>query len=124
MSKSAKVVSIDLTDEERHMLYYGLIDWGGPSECTESLAVAMGFSGLDDLDREGPRIAAVILAREALPVRDWSRALFSTEVIYASEVVGTGSEWGVVQGGTDAHWIDVLRSLQRKVPTSKRFLGP
>ena len=42
--------------------------------------------------------------------------MFSAEVIFASDVVGTGSEFTVIQGGTNAHWIGVLRDLQTKVP--------
>lgn len=124
MTSADEVIAFDLSDEERHLLYYGLIDWQGPSECTESLAVAMGFSGLDDLDREGQRIGAAILAGEPLAPRDWTRALLSTELIFASDVVGTGREWTVIQGGTNAHWIQVLRGLQTKLHTSRRFLGP
>jgi hypothetical protein len=31
------------------MLVYGLMDWAGPAQGTNSLAVAMGFSDLEDL---------------------------------------------------------------------------
>ena len=97
-------------------MYYALVDWGGPAECTESLAVAIGFAGLDGLLEQGERIAEAIYRGEAVSRRDWSRAMFSAEVIFASDVVGTGSEFTVIQGGTNAHWIGVLRDLQTKVP--------
>lgn len=119
-----KQISLDLTEDERRMLVWGLTDWGGPARCTESLAVAMGFEDLDDLEREADRIAEAIQAGEALTKRDWTRALFSTEVIFASDVIGTGSEWKSLIGGTDEHWLGVLRSLQRKLPKLRRFLGP
>ncbi len=48
-------VAVDLTDDERYMLVTGLNDWGGPAHGTESLAVAMGFTGLHDLHRETSR---------------------------------------------------------------------
>lgn len=121
---SVKTVSLQLTDDERKMLVYGLKDWGGPAHGTDSLAIAMGFAGLDDLQVDGERIADAIAAGQALPVRDWTRAMVATEIVYASEVLGTGSEWTVINAGTDAYWIDVLRSLQRKVPQGRRFLGP
>ena len=116
-------VPIELTDDERRMLVFGLIDWGGPTRATNSLAVAMGFSGLDDLKREAPRIADRLQAGQPLTVRDWSRTLFATELIFASAVFGTGSGWTVIQGGDDAHWIRVLRQLQQKLPASREFLG-
>lgn len=119
-----KTVSLQLTEDERRMLVYGLKDWGGPAHGTDSLAIAMGFSNLDDLQEDGDRIADAIAAGQALPVRDWTRAMVATEIVFASEVLGTGSEWTVINAGTDAYWIDVLRSLQRKVPQGRRFLGP
>lgn len=124
MSEHVKAVSLQLTDDERRMLAYGLKDWGGPAHGTDSLAVAMGFSSLDDLEEDGERIAAAILSGQALPVRDWTRAMVATEIAFASDVLGTGSEWTVINARTDAYWIDVLRSLQRKVPQARRFLGP
>ena len=122
MTQSGDLVGLDLTDEERRMLFYGLIDWGGPARCTEVLAIALGFDGLEDLDREGQRIAHDIYDGRPVSLRDWTRALFSAEIVFASDVIGTGAEWGVIQGGDDAHWLGVLRTLQRKVPASRGYL--
>src|SRR4051795_2823092 len=95
-----KTVQVELTDDERTMLVYGLKDWGGPAHGTEALAVAMGFEGLENLCEDGDRIAVAIGAGEALTVRDWTRALVATEFVFASDVLGTGSEWTVIQAGT------------------------
>ncbi len=123
MTQGSDAVSVELSDEERYMLVYGLRDWGGPAHCTEPLAVAMGFSGIDDLLDESERIITSIQAHQPLTVRDWTRALHSTELIFISDVVGTGSEWTVIHGQSDGYWIDVLRRLQHKIPTDRRFLG-
>jgi hypothetical protein len=72
------------------MLVYGLMDWGGPAYGTNSLAVAMGFSDLEDLQEDGDRIARAIAAGRPLSVRDWTRALVAAEFALASEVLGTG----------------------------------
>ena len=117
-------VAVHLSDDERHMLVTGLNDWGGPAHGTDSLAVAMGFAGLQDLHRETSRILARIQAGQPLTIRDWSRTLFATELIFASELLGTGSEWTVIQGGDDGEWMRVLRGLQAKLPASRAFLGP
>ena len=115
---------LDLTEDERTLLYYGLIDWFGPAHGTDSLAVAIGFADLEDLSDQGGRIAEAIYEGEAVSRRDWSRAMFAAEVCFASDVLGTGSEFTVIHAGTDAHWIDVLRRLQRKVRAAREFLGP
>lgn len=67
VSEKFAKVTVALTDEERGMLVSGLIEWGGPADVTESLAAAMGFSTLKDLDvgmgnaswRTSPRPSAV-----------------------------------------------------------------
>jgi hypothetical protein len=45
----------DLTDEERHVLARGLLEWGGPAHASDALAVAMDFGSaaamLEDADR-------------------------------------------------------------------------
>lgn len=124
LSEDAKTVSVDLEKDERTMLVYGLMDWGGPAYGTNSLAVAMGFSDLEDLQEDGDRIARAIAAGHPLSVRDWTRALVAAEFAFASEVLGTGGEWTTIQGGSDEHWINVLRKLQHRVPKARRFLGP
>lgn len=124
MPEHAKLVSVDLNEDERTMLVYGLRDWGGPAHGTDSLAVAMGFSDLEDLQEDGERIARAIAAGHPLPVRDWTRALVGAEFTFASEVLGTGGEWTTIQGGSDERWINVLRRLQHRIPHARRFLGP
>ena len=93
------------------MLVLGLTDWGGPIEGSESHAVAMGFSSLENLMDEGERIARAIATQQPLTDQEWARALDATAIAFALE----GDEWTSNNGGTDAHWIEVLRRLQRKV---------
>jgi hypothetical protein len=124
VTHDGEVVSLELSEDERRMLFYGLIDWGGPaSDCPEPLAVALGFENTDDLAIDGRRIADDIYDSRAVSDRDWTRALFAAEIIFASDLLGTGSEWTTIHGGDDAYWLEVLRGLQQKIPGSRRHLG-
>jgi len=109
-------VEVALDAEERRMLRCGLTEWGGPARCTEEMAVALGFQGVDDLHATGHQIAEALEAREPLTQLDWVRALLATEVAFASDVVGSGVEWAVTTGLTDRDALAVLRRLQRKIP--------
>ncbi len=40
----------------------------------------------------------------------------STEVVFASDVVGSGLDWPITTGITDEETIRLLRGLQRKLP--------
>jgi hypothetical protein len=64
--------SFDLDADERAMLVDGLGDWFGPLELSESLAVALGFRGVEDMWVEGDRIARAIGTSEPLTAKDWS----------------------------------------------------
>jgi hypothetical protein len=117
-----KSVAVDLTEDERYMLVMGLDGWGGPAHPTEALAVAMGFDSVHQLEAEGERIAGEIGRREPLTVQDWTRAMVATEFAFASDSLGIGTEWVVIDGRPDQYWIRILRDLQTKVPQARRYL--
>ncbi|TNC35430.1 hypothetical protein [Mumia zhuanghuii] len=106
------------------MLTYGLMDWDGPTECTDSLARAFGFADLDVFGTSADRIANAIRRQEPLSIRDWTRALFATEVGWASAVVGYASEWEPIHAWSDNRSLAVLRALQRKIPWQREHVGP
>lgn len=118
MTSAQKTFDLPLTDDERYLLSHGLVDWdtdGGPALATDPIAEAMGFSGADDLCEKGHALADAILAGRPLAAPDWVRALAAAEIAFASDVLGTGLEWTVINGGQEAHWFDVLRGLQAKL---------
>jgi len=111
-------VTLDLEPDEVAMLCDGLTDWFGPLEIGERLAVALGFRGVEDMWTESERIARAIATGQPLSARDWSRAVAATGVAFFAEA----DEWTSIRGGTDAHWVGVLRRIQRKVPCSLLLL--
>lgn len=110
-------IQLRLTEGERKLLRFGLMEWGGPTNATEELAVAMGFASLADLYDQTKRIAEGIKARQPQTRTDWTRALLATEIVFASNVVGSGRDWNITTGIADSAAIDLLRSIQHKVPT-------
>jgi hypothetical protein len=114
-------VAIDLTDEERDVLMRGLSEWGGPAHCTEALAVAMGFAGLEGFRVERRRLSDALTAGLPLSRRDWRRTLIATEIVFASDVFGSGVEWSTTTGLTDEETIVILRSLQYKLAELARI---
>lgn len=113
-----EVVDPALTTDERQLLSHGMIAWGGPARCTERLALAMGFASVDHLLSDGLRIAQAIDKGLPLTRRDWTRALLGTEIVFSSDLVGSGRDWTATTGLDDTHTITVLRGLQAK---SHRF---
>jgi hypothetical protein len=108
----------DLTEDERDMLYHGLLEWGGPAHCTDALATAMDFESAAALLEETRRLMPLIRGEQPLTRRDWRRVLIATEIVFASDVFGSGCDWAITTGITDEVAIRILRSLQRKIARS------
>ena len=109
---------IDLEPDERQMLVHGLVDWGGPANGSDALAVAMGFANMHQLHIEAQNLIKAIDTSKPLSIRDWTRALVATEFAFVSEVLGTGlGEWSSITGMDPEHWIAILQRLQDKLPS-------
>ena len=98
-------IAIDLTDDERAVLRAGLVEWGGPARVTQEFAVAMGFRDQDDLFAEGDRIRVDLEAERPLSPFDWARMVLATEVVFASNLVGSGWDWSSTTGFSDGDTI-------------------
>ena len=86
------LIEFDLDDGERRLLRCGLVEWGGPARCTEELAVATGFEGVSDLFAEQKRLIAAIESSLAMSRLDWLRVVLATEIVFASNLVGSGRD--------------------------------
>jgi hypothetical protein len=110
-----EIVDVDLTDAERWVLDRGLVEWGGPAHCTEAMAKAMGFGNVANLYTEGDRIVRDLESRRPLTRRDWTRALLATEIVFISDVLGSGIEWPDTTGLDDVETLHELRGVQHKL---------
>lgn len=115
---SGEPVQLNLTDDERAVLRAGLVEWGGPTRVTQELAVAMGFRDQADLFLEGDRIKGALEDREPLTPLDWARTVLATEIVFASNLVGSGRDWSITTGFGDVETLALLRAIQGKVPRS------
>lgn len=114
-SVDVRLIAIEMGEVERRVLARGLAEWGGPARCTEALAVVMGFGSVDDLLVQLQRLGAALSRAEPLRREDWRRALIATEIVFASDVFGSGLDWSTTTGLSDELTINTLRALQRKV---------
>ena len=103
---------MELPPDELRLLTWGLMQWGGPAYCSDSMAVAMGFEDAESMLDEIRSIVASLKSSGSLTPRDWTRALVSVEVVFASDVVGAAGDWQTVTAWTDEHTVGVLRRLQ------------
>jgi len=50
---------------------------------------------------------------------EWSRLVLATEIVFASEVLGSGWDRSIATGMSDAASIRMLREVQRKAPVRR-----
>ncbi|MBO1740477.1 hypothetical protein [Leifsonia sp. TF02-11] len=113
---SSYLVGVELDDDERRMLRAAMLEWIGPARPTLPLVIAMGFDGLDTFSDEVMRLRSALEHRAAMTVQDWHRVLMGAEIVFVSDVVGSGLDWPITTGFSDASTIAMLRAIQRKMP--------
>lgn len=111
-----ELLTIELDEGERFLLRCGLNEWGGPSQCTEEMAHAMGFDSVAALFRESDRLIPAIESGQPLSALDWCRAVLATEIVFASNLMGSGHDWMFTTGLSDEESLNLLRKVQRKMP--------
>jgi hypothetical protein len=110
------LIRVEFDDQELRFLRAALLDWGGPAAPTDELSVAMGFTSARLLASEAWALWKRIEAGEGLSVADWRRTLLAVEIVFVSDVVGSGLDWRFTSGLSDEESILTLRRLQRKLP--------
>ncbi|GAB2573029.1 hypothetical protein Aab01nite_19450 [Paractinoplanes abujensis] len=104
-----------LNDDETALLIRALGEWGGPARCSDEMAYAMGFADAADLYTGSRRLSHAIRDDVPLSPADWARVLLATEVVFVSDLVGSGYEWSTTTGRSDEGTIRLLRGLQRQL---------
>ncbi|MET9890999.1 hypothetical protein ABZZ47_12420 [Streptomyces sp. NPDC006465] len=104
-----------LAEHEVELLTRALLEWGGPAHCSDQLAFGMGFAGAQDLLDQCQRLRYALGEDAPLGAADWARTLLDTEIVFVSDLAGSGVEWPTTTGRDDAATIRMLRVIQRKL---------
>lgn len=115
MTEGAVSASEVLAGDVIDLLRRALGEWGGPACCSDQLAVGMGFSGVHDLLGQTRRLRSALADDVPLRAADWARTLLASEIVFASDLAGSGVEWQTTTGRSDEATIRTLRSIQRKL---------
>ncbi|GHH86307.1 hypothetical protein GCM10018793_57670 [Streptomyces sulfonofaciens] len=115
MVGSEAVGSDLLADDQIKLLRRALAEWGGPAHCSDQLAVGMGFADKRDMLDQCRRLRLALTDDLPLAQVDWARALLAAEIVFVSDLMGSGGEWSTTTGLSDESTIRTLRSIQRKL---------
>jgi hypothetical protein len=105
-------IAISLTDDEREFALTVLGEFGGPASYTPFPIKILGISTSDEFDELLTRLRKTIWNRGPMPAIDWARAQLLIETCWASNLIGSGLDYGT---GGDEKALPLLRSIQRKL---------
>lgn len=120
MSEHGVAASELLAEDEIELLRRALLEWGGPARCSDQLAVGMGFAGAQELIDQCHKLRGALGKDSQLAPVDWARILLAVEIVFVSDLAGSGFEWSTTTGIGDESTIRTLRSIQRKLARTVR----
>jgi hypothetical protein len=124
VSELAVAPSALLAPDEIALLGRSLAEWGGPARCSDQLAVGMGFADMSALLDRSRTLRHALRDDVPLAPADWARTLLAAEIVFVSDLAGSGVEWSTTTGLTDEATIRTLRSIQRKLAkVVRRYYG-
>lgn len=115
MPEFPAVASDLLTVDEVAWLRRALLEWGGPARCGDELAIGMGFEGVQDMLNQCGRLRAALGNGIPIAPVDWARVLLAAEIVFVSDLAGSGYEWSTTTGFSDESSIRILRAIQLKL---------
>ena len=115
MTTSPELVAVDLTEDERDFIRQTLEQWGWSASQKPFPFQILGLSTWKEFGDLVVRLIRAISGSESMTDLDWARALFLTEITWASSLVGSGLDFAIVTGFSDADAVALLRSVQRKI---------
>ena len=110
---TTELIDIDLTEDERMLLCQGLNEYGGPIRNQLVMVRALGLSDQASFDTVVDRLLTTISRKEPLSNLNWARAVFLTEVSWASNLVGSGLDFAT--SVRDEKAAPLMRSIQWKI---------
>lgn len=115
----SELVRIDLTDNERQLIFHGLNEYSGLAKDGKPLlGPLLGATTIGELDTLIYRLRDAVEKGEPLSDLDWARALLLTEISWGSDLLGAGTEFET--NIDDEKAVPLLRSLQYKISNSQR----
>ncbi|MFC4561643.1 hypothetical protein ACFO4E_07225 [Nocardiopsis mangrovi] len=109
-----------LAGHETELLRRALLEWGGPARCGDRFASGMGFASEQDLLDQCSRLRGELANDLPISPEGWARILLAAEIVFISDLVGSGAEWSTTTGFSDEATVGGIRSIQRKLSRTIR----
>ncbi|WP_328923249.1 hypothetical protein OG429_39925 [Streptomyces sp. NBC_00190] len=77
--------------------------------------MAIGFADFPDLIEKSRGLREMLAKDSLISCADWARILLGVEIVFISDLAGSGVEWSVTTGFGDEFTVSTIRSIQRKL---------
>jgi hypothetical protein len=108
-----ELVAIDLTDDEHEFMLRALTEFEGTAGYSPFPIKILGVSTADEFDNLLDRLRRAIWDRKPMSYLDWARAQLLVEMCWASDMIGSGTEF--TYSYRDELAAPLMRSIQRKL---------
>lgn len=109
------LAAIELTEDEQHLLVWGLQVWQGASHPSLAMRYALGFEDYTDIFPWTSEKVRTIGPLVELTRADWTQLMLLVELGFVSDNMGAGLKWIAISGIPDDQTMRLLRSVQRKL---------
>lgn len=110
-----KQMSLGFDADEREFFARALEESGGPAHVTDALAAFVGFADAADMVKRCNDIASRVRRDGRIDTADLRRSQLACEILFSSDIHGSGLDWEATTELSDAEAIGLLRRIQAKM---------
>jgi hypothetical protein len=110
-----RLSSLGFDSDEREFFARALEESGGPAHVTDALAAFVGFTDANDMIKRCNDIAGQVRRDGRIDPADFKRSQLACEILFSSDIHGSGLDWEATTGLGDADSIGLLRRIQAKM---------
>jgi len=110
-----QLIPLGFDRDEREFFARALEESSGPAHVTDALATFAGFADADDMIKHCGDIADRARRDGRIDEADLQRGQLACEILFISDIHGSGLDWEATTGLDDATAIGLLRRIQIKM---------
>lgn len=109
------LISLEFDHDVREFFARALEESGGPAHVTDAMAVFVGFADANDMIKRCNDVADRVRREGRIAGDDLKRSQLACEILFSSDICGSGLDWEVTTRFGDAGAIVLLRRVQVKL---------
>ncbi|SDD15675.1 hypothetical protein [Glycomyces harbinensis] len=110
-----RLMQLGFSREEREFFARALEESSGPAHISNALAAFIGFADADSMVKRCEELANQVRQYDRIDETDLARSQLACEILFSSDIHGSGLDWEATSGFDDRDAIQLLRQIQVKM---------